>query len=898
MGYRVEYLTKEKARDLGLESHECEVCKEINRNVIEPIAVFLKDDETLESLSKDELKKFTTCIFHCEKENEIWIENIDEYKEWKEKREKARKEKKEFYIEFSIKWRENLINEFWKRIRAYRFAVDYPEKEIPEKIEKNVSYDTALVNYYRELLNKSEEKDYYDFKWVIFPEFSEFDDDIRDENNFLKKDFNFWYEGEECKFIKHLNFGDATFLGEAYFRNATYRGWAYFGDVTFRGEAYFGDATFRGEANFMHATFQGEVYFGDATFQGDAYFRGATFQVYANFWGATFQGDADFLVATFQGDANFREATFQKYANFWGATFQVYANFWGATFQGDADFERATFQGDANFREATFQGDANFREATFQKYANFWGATFQKYANFWGATFQGEADFLVATFQGDANFREATFQKYANFWGATFQVYANFWGATFQGEADFERATFQGKTDFFVATFQGDANFRRATFQKYANFWRATFQKYANFLGATFQGDADFLVATFQGDADFGGVYFNNPIIFKSVEIKSKFVIDSQGKSINHLEIFNPQFSSNAQIELKNINIGILKLNNLTNHAKEFVIFNLNFKGDKELYFEINNSILNKMRFINCDFSNAKEINIIDSSISDAEFINTKWGEVSEKRICKDLFEKEPDRAQDIYRQLKLAHDKQKDFIHGGDFYALEMRAYERYLNYGNSNLAEQNLSILKRFFYKSYFILKNFLSTSLEDKLIFGISKLSSNFAQNWFRPLKWILFFAMYVSFFNLLDKDKLYLRLYEFTQLFFLNKIDYYFILWTLLPFLLVCFFALSLVNFKKWWRLLEFLIYLLLSLCVIYIFGIFQTFSTEHFIKTFFTGLDFFFSSFAKLFVPWRTIANSENANHIPGYKTAYAIGSIAVSYLAYQLIVSLRRKIRR
>jgi hypothetical protein len=116
MGWRVVYLDK-----------KCRVCQETGRNVIEPVAVFLKENQRLEDLTEEELKKFDTCIFHCEKENEIWMENVEEYKEWKERRDKALKEGKDFDEKIEIKWNKDLVGEFWRRVRAYRFAVDYAD---------------------------------------------------------------------------------------------------------------------------------------------------------------------------------------------------------------------------------------------------------------------------------------------------------------------------------------------------------------------------------------------------------------------------------------------------------------------------------------------------------------------------------------------------------------------------------------------------------------------------------------------------------------------------------------------------------------------------------------------------------------------------------------------------
>ncbi|WP_457677501.1 hypothetical protein, partial [Thermovibrio sp.] len=108
--WRVVYLDGKGGRPFK----PCKVCQETERNSIEPVAVFLKENE---SLTDEKINEFNTCIFHCEKENEVWIENFKEYEEWKERRERALKEGKEFEEPFKIRWNETLVKEFWKRIR-------------------------------------------------------------------------------------------------------------------------------------------------------------------------------------------------------------------------------------------------------------------------------------------------------------------------------------------------------------------------------------------------------------------------------------------------------------------------------------------------------------------------------------------------------------------------------------------------------------------------------------------------------------------------------------------------------------------------------------------------------------------------------------------------------------
>jgi len=156
MGWRVVYLDGKEGREF----FECDICREVGRYPIEPAVIFvpvwryseyekkkveakahfteLKQREAflrdsflrifkkeLDGLRRKKTKK--ACIFHCEKENEVWIENIEEYRQWKEERNRVLEGNKNFSRDIEIRWNRSLIEEFWRRIRAYRFAVDYLE---------------------------------------------------------------------------------------------------------------------------------------------------------------------------------------------------------------------------------------------------------------------------------------------------------------------------------------------------------------------------------------------------------------------------------------------------------------------------------------------------------------------------------------------------------------------------------------------------------------------------------------------------------------------------------------------------------------------------------------------------------------------------------------------------
>ncbi|MEU2004496.1 pentapeptide repeat-containing protein [Rhodococcus sp. NPDC019627] len=135
----------------------------------------------------------------------------------------------------------------------------------------------------------------------------------------------------------------------------------------------FGGATFTGDAEFGGAQFTGRAGFRGATFTGGAGFDKATFAGGAQFYGVTFAGDAWFYGVTFAGDAEFVQAMFTR-AGFDGATFTGDAEFLDATFTGEAEFRKSKFAGDAAFQGATFTGDVLFNEAAFTSGAGFYGA--------------------------------------------------------------------------------------------------------------------------------------------------------------------------------------------------------------------------------------------------------------------------------------------------------------------------------------------------------------------------------------------------------------------------------------------------------------------------------------------------------------------------------------------
>ncbi len=717
-------------------------------------------ENRLEEL-RGELSK---CIFHTDKENELWISNWGrEHEEWKMERDdvlrEIRKEQRRFppnterLQQLGVRlrkivrqrpeynWRDDEVREFWRLIREYR------------DVEQNLQDERGRWGIRR--------GNSYDFSRFNFPEFERVEDHIaqQDSESYFvsRNDVNFWNAGERTGFERSANFEKATFLGDVAFGIAVFSGNTNFREATFSRNSNFLMATFSGYANFWGAIFLGNANFEGIRFSEDTNFEIATFLRNTNFHEAEFLGDVNFLIARFLGDANFlitkflgnanfEIATFLRNANFGEATFSGDANFEGIRFSGDANFVKvkfsenanfwegvfskdtyfweATFLGDVNFGKVTFSGNASFWRATFSGNANFWEATFSGNANFWEAIFLGNTDFWRVTFSGNANFREVTFSGNACFRRAIFSGYTYFNETTFSGNANFREVTFSGNTNFdgakflryayFVkSTFSGNTNFKKVIFSRYANFGKVTFSRNANFWKATFSEDAYFWKVTFSGIADFtgeaefgGDANFSNAI-FKSGANFSNRIFKGESKfqyatfsgiTLFHNTTFNGLFDltgvrllpSTQRLqgnitpppnEEQNRSWALEIEENRGAGGGRLELVGVRFGENGEFILsDIPNLNLSNFYIYDLDLSKAKRIEFQRVPLEDLKFTNVRWGNISTDRISPELYRKSPTEARDIYRQLKLALDKQENYIDARGFYALELQAHGKEL--------------------------------------------------------------------------------------------------------------------------------------------------------------------------------------------------------------------------
>jgi len=357
--------------------------------------------------------------------------------------------------------------------------------------------------------------------------------------------------------------------------------------------------------------------------------------------------------------------------------------------------------------------------------------------SFRGYVFPKEVVFAYSQFLSDADFSNSRFEI------------ANFSQVKFK-KVNFRRAIF-GKVSFRKAVFE-EVNFR------YAEFDNADF-KYASFGSACFKcakfGKSQFKYVDFEV-IDFRNAYFQKDFYLSSNYIS--YVIDFTGA----------KFSDECKVIVRHVKSTLVLLNNLillpnnilldtlsiinpTSYIKEK--YNNRYKNRANL--EIVSSNLSKAKFVNCDFSGAERIRIENSDLTDVRFLATDWGYINEKRICPELFEKEPKKARDIYRQLKLTLDNHKDFVSANGFYALEMKAQEKILEQ-SMEIYREGEGIFNEL--KSFFrLIRNFgrLPESKYELLVLKIHRISSNFGQSWVRPLLWLFFFSLLFSFYFHFDE-----------------------------------------------------------------------------------------------------------------------------------------------
>jgi len=214
------------------------------------------------------------------------------------------------------------------------------------------------------------------------------------------------------------------------------------------------------------------------------------------------------------------------------------------------------------------------------------------------------------------------------------------------------------------------------------------------------------------------GIYTDNKATIK------EFIIKDLGSKINDLSLNKIDIE---KLFLKNIQAGKIKISNMnflenSKVALENII--IDSFGIKKIlqdseYIKFNNiEVLEEFSCESVEFRNTyfndfnvegATKNLSTTSFIDSHMNNVKWGEIS-KIIAPEY----------MFRQLKVINDKHANYVEANKFYAMEMKVHEEDLFSGK-------------------------VKSSRQEKFVFWINKLVSNFGQSFLRPLGWIVVFAI---------------------------------------------------------------------------------------------------------------------------------------------------------
>jgi len=265
--------------------------------------------------------------------------------------------------------------------------------------------------------------------------------------------------------------------------------------------------------------------------------------------------------------------------------------------------------------------------------------------------------------------------------------------------------------------FEKDVYFDGSKFLDGANFDKIRFEKKLNFIGCEFYGDVFLRYISFNEDAIFTAVTFNDRVfIYKSELINSTFtfldtkfnsriVIKNLTNKNSKLNFDYTHFLENSIVFLSEIEIDYLHIQNLYNFSENFRITNLKVNND----LKIIDTNLNNIEFTNNDFSSIPIITFKGASFDNVKFNNIKWGSINLKRFGSN---------RDIFRQIKHQYDQQSNIIDANKFYSAEMNAYKKEIK-------------------------NEKWRTHWQDKIIFCLSRISSNFSKNFFLPV-----FCLFIS------------------------------------------------------------------------------------------------------------------------------------------------------
>ena len=397
-------------------------------------------------------------------------------------------------------------------------------------------------------------------------------------------------------------------------------------------------------------------------------------------------------------------------------------NFEGYVFPGDIHFKKdAQFRGKSIFNSALFLGDTNFTEVLFQKSAFFRKALFAGDVHFRKSTFSGITDFFLTHFSGEADFISVQFL------GGT-----SFISSQFEGGSDFFSAKFTRDVDFYSTQFFNNVNFKGVKFWGNINFSSTKFFKEVYFVENEIKHLMEFNNISFTNDSLF---YFQNP----------KFIIEP-GKIL--LILFQKVQFIPFRTFFENFSVPQSRVNKDFSPAVLFRYCQLKdiyFSNNLMSYFSFYNSSFDEARFISNEwrygmdrllFFPVRRRNILFEERL-YSFLEKNGNGAKEKFL--KLFQIQSLNLKEIeglYRRIKIAHDRLKNYQESGKFYynECETKRLSFRLNFRRFPLRKK-----LRYLFKQQ---------------VFNWYKLLSGYGEKPAWTFVWFFLFTLFFSFTHLLS------------------------------------------------------------------------------------------------------------------------------------------------
>ena len=374
------------------------------------------------------------------------------------------------------------------------------------------------------------------------------------------------------------------------------------------------------------------------------------------------------------------------------------------------------------FKNVTFLGEVNFSDSNI-KNIDFSNTVFLKNIICKNTKFDGNINFSSIDVSGDIFFHKTIFKNKAKYLKCNFRNKVTFSQCTFEQGITFKNSIFKKKTEFLKINSEKSMEFKNTTFEYKLfinSYGKEKKQKKNNFKIDFYKAKIYDLMLI-----NLKNTYldFSNTTIdgYLSISERDESNIDNKHVIISTLKLNKTHFKRDSKIRFKNLSIDNFILDGYTNHSQNIRFRNLILRKNV-LLKDID---FKYEKFLNIDFSLVKKIEFRYINFSKNIFEDIQWGNLEHKRF---------NGSEKNYRELKDFSEEKRNFKNSDGFYILELKKRKENLY---NKLKESNIfNKIKLFF---------------NDILILEINEKTSNYTQNWLLPFFWILTLGMLIIITN---------------------------------------------------------------------------------------------------------------------------------------------------